>query len=341
VAIHELPLHPNPIGLQPFQSIHSILGKLSSELAMTSSSFQFKHLWNWRTALQIVFAILVIALGTVAWLNLRRNLRILDFELSFDFLGSQASFNLRETPIAYQPSDSYSRALLIGLLNTLKVSFVAIVASTFLGITVGVARLSKNWLVRQIALVYVELFRNLPLLLQLFFWYSAVFLSLPQNANSIDLGAITLSIDGIRLPWFNTTLSSEFCALILGLTTFSSAFIAEIVRGGLEAIPKGQTEAAKALGLKSGLVTRLIVLPQALRVIIPPLTSQYLNIAKNSSLAIAIGYEDVYAIASTTLNQTGRPVNVVLLLMAIYLFISLLISGGMNFLNRQVQFVER
>ncbi|MEE3717050.1 ABC transporter permease subunit [Tumidithrix elongata RA019] len=304
-------------------------------------SFRFKHLWNWRTALQIVFAILAIAIATAAWLNLRRNLRNLGFELSFDFLNSQASFNLRETPIAYQPSDSYSRALVIGLLNSLKVSVVSVVAATVLGITAGVSRLSKNWLLRQIALVYVELFRNVPLLLQLFFWYSAVFLSLPKTGEPINLGAISLSIEGVKLPWFQTTFSSEFSALVFGLTTFSSAFIAEIVRGGIQAIPKGQTEAAKALGLKSGLVMRLIVLPQALRVIIPPLTSQYLNIAKNSSLAIAIGFEDVYAIASTTLNQTGRPVNVVLLLMGIYLGISLFISSGMNLLNRRVQFVER
>jgi general L-amino acid transport system permease protein len=305
------------------------------------SNFRIKNLWNWRMALQVVLAIATVAIATVAWLNLRQNLRNLGFDLGFDFLNSQASFNLSETPIAYQPSDSYSRALAIGLINTFKVSIVSMVASTVFGITIGVARLSKNWLVRQIALVYVELFRNLPLLLQLFFWYSAVFLSLPQTANSINFGAIAFSIHGVSLPWFQTTLSSEFCALVLGLTTFSSAFIAEIVRGGITAIPKGQTEAAKALGLKPELVTRLIVLPQALRVIIPPLTSQYLNIAKNSSLAIAIGYEDVYAIASTTLNQTGRPVNVVLLLMGIYLSISLFISICMNLLNRQVQFVER
>jgi general L-amino acid transport system permease protein len=288
--------------------------------------------------------IVVVAVATIVAIfshNVIYNLQKLGIQLGFDFLQSQASFDIGETPIAYQPSDPYSRALLVGLLNSLRVIIVCIIAATIVGITVGVARLSDNWLVRKLAFVYVEILRNTPVLLQLFFWYFAVFLSLAKTATQISLfGLINISNQGISLP-FGIYFSPELSALVLGLTLYSAAFIAEIVRAGILSVPKGQWEAARSLGLKPSLVMRLVIFPQALRLIIPPLTSQYLNIAKNSSLAIAIGYADIYFVASTTFNQTGRAVEVMLLIVATYLTMSLIISLTMNFFNRKVQLKER
>lgn len=299
----------------------------------------FRNIWHWRTIAQIIFLAMVITCSILAWNTLARNMRSSGLAISFDFLADPASFDIADTPFPYKASDSYTKALQVGLLNSLKVIAVSILSATAIGITVGVARLSNNWLVKHLSQVYVEILRNTPLLLQLFFWYSAIFLSLPATGDR--LGFAILAKDGITFPALKMTLSSEFCALVMGLTMFASAFIAEIVRGGILAVPKGQTEAAKALGLSNFQTLQKIVLPQALRVIIPSLTSQYVNIAKNSSLAIAIGYTDIYRIASTTINQTGRPVNVILIIMAVYLTISLSISLGMNLLNRQFQIVER
>ncbi len=305
-------------------------------------SAKIKNLWNWRFAAQIGFLLLLVIFATITWKNLSSNLQRLGITLDFNFLNSQASFNIREAPIAFQSTDTYARALVVGLLNTFKVMAIAIVSATVVGIAVGVARLSQNWLLRQIGTVYVEVLRNIPLLLQLFFWYAAIFLALPPAPGSIGLwGIASLNNEGVTIPLIQTNLSSEFCALVIGLSLYSASFIAEIVRGGILAISKGQWEAARALGLKPGTILQLIVFPQALRVIIPPLTSQYLNIAKNSSLAIAVGYEDVYAVSSTTFNQTGKPVQIVLLLMATYLTISLIISVVMNLLNRRFQIQER
>ena len=294
----------------------------------------------WRIAIQI-FAVFVIGIiAVILWNNLSRNLRQLGIQLGFDFLRSQASFDIGETLISYQPADTYTRALLVGLVNSLRIMIVGIILTTIVGITIGIARLSDNWLVRKLALIYVEIFRNTPLLLQLLFWYFAVFLSFPQAENPLSLlGFITLSQNGLTLAGVN--FSPELSALLIGLTIYTAAFIAEIVRGGIQSVPRGQWEAAKALGLKPGLIMRLVVFPQALRVIIPPLTSQYLNLAKNSSLAIAVGYPDIYFVASTTFNQTGRAVEVMLLLMATYLTISLTIALLMNALNRTFQLKER
>ena len=264
----------------------------------------------------------------------------LGIRLGFGFLNAQAGFTIGDTPIPYQPSDSYWRALLVGLVNSLRVILAGLVLATAIGVTAGIARLSDNWLVRNLALVYVETLRNTPLLLQLFFWYFAVFFSLPPaDAPMTWLGWLSFSKSGVQLG--DLRLSSEFSALLLGLAIYTATFIAEIVRGGIQSVSKGQWEAAKSLGLKPGLVMALVVFPQALRAIIPPLANQYLNLAKNSSLAIAVGYPDLYAIASTTFNQTGRAVEVMLLICATYLTISLLISLLMNFYNRSVQFVER
>jgi general L-amino acid transport system permease protein len=294
----------------------------------------------WRIALQFVAVFLTAVLVVILWGNVNRNLQLLGIQFGFDFLKQQASFDIGEKLINYNPTDTYSYALWVGLINSLRVAIAGLFLTTIVGLSAGIARLSDNWLVRNITMVYVEIFRNTPLLLQLLFWYFAVFLSFPKTENKISLwGFIGVSQNGLELPWF--TLSPEFSALLLGLTFYTGAFIAEIVRGGVESVAKGQWEAARSLGLKLGLVMRLVIFPQALRVIIPPLTSQYLNLTKNSSLAIAIGYPDVYFVASTTFNQTGRAVEVILLIILTYLILSLTISVVMNIFNRTVQIKER
>ncbi len=294
----------------------------------------------WQNAIQLIFVFLAVVIVVIFWANVRRNLQQLGIQFGFNFLKQQASFDIGETLINYQPTDAYDYALLVGLVNSLRIAIMGIFLTTIVGITAGIARLSDNWLVRKISLVYVEIFRNTPLLLQLLFWYFAVFLSFPKAENKLSLlGFVNLSQNGIQLPWF--TLSPEFSSLLLGLTFYTGAFIAEIVRGGIQSVPTGQLEAAKSLGLKPGLAMRLVIFPQALRVIIPPLTSQYLNLTKNSSLAIAIGYPDIYFVASTTFNQTGKAVEVMLLIMITYLTLSLIISFTMNLFNRSVQIKER
>jgi general L-amino acid transport system permease protein len=287
-----------------------------------------------RWVAQFAALLLIVLMAWILWGNLSRNLAQRGLQLGFNFLNSQAGFAIAETPIPYDPQDSYLRVLTIGLLNALKVVGWGILLATGVGISVGVARLSNNWLIRKLTLVYVEVFRNTPLLLQLLFWYFAVFLQLPDaNTPYTFLGFIVLSNQGVTLPG-NTQLSPEFSALLVGLTLYTGAFIAEIVRGGIQGVPKGQWEAAKALGLKPNLTMRWVIFPQALRIMIPQLTSQYLNLAKNSSLAIAVGYPDIYATASTTFNQTGRAVEVMVLLMSTYLVMSLLISLVMNCWNQ-------
>ena len=294
----------------------------------------------WQNAIQLIFVFLAVVIVIILWGNVRRNLQQLGIQFGFNFLKQQASFDIGETLINYQPTDAYNYALLVGLVNSLRIAIMGICLTTIVGITAGITRLSDNWLVRKISLVYVEVFRNTPLLLQLLFWYFAVFLSFPKAENKLSLlGFVNFSQNGIQLPWF--TLSPEFSSLLLGLTFYTGAFIAEIVRGGIQSVPKGQLEAAKSLGLKPDLAMRLVIFPQALRVIIPPLTSQYLNLTKNSSLAIAIGYPDIYFVASTTFNQTGKAVEVMLLIMITYLTLSLIISFTMNLFNRSVQIKER
>ena len=294
----------------------------------------------WYIAGQLIALFLAAFVVAILLGNLNRNLQRLGIQFGFDFLKQQASFDIGETLIAYKPTDTYSLALWVGLINSLRIAFVGIILTTIVGILAGIARLSDNWLVRNISLVYVEIFRNTPLLLQLLFWYFAVFLGLPRADNKIPLGGfIGLSQNGLELPWF--TFSPEFSALLLGLIFYTGAFIAEIVRGGIQSVSKGQWEAGRSLGLNPSLIMRLVIFPQALRVIIPPLTSQYLNLTKNSSLAIAIGYPDIYFVASTTFNQTGKAVEVMLLLMLTYLSLSLTISLIMNAFNRTVQIKER
>lgn len=294
----------------------------------------------WQNAIQLIFVFLAVVIVIILWGNVSQNLQQLGIQFGFNFLKQQASFDIGETLMNYQPTDAYNYALLVGLVNSLRIAIMGIFLTTIVGITAGIARLSDNWLVRKISLVYVEVFRNTPLLLQLLFWYFAVFLSFPKAENKLSLlGFVNFSQTGIQLPWF--TLSPEFSSLLLGLTFYTGAFIAEIVRGGIQSVPKGQLEAAKSLGLNPSLAMRLVIFPQALRVIFPPLTSQYLNLTKNSSLAIAIGYPDIYFVASTTFNQTGKAVEVMLLIMITYLTLSLIISFTMNLFNRSVQIQER
>ncbi len=369
---------------------------------------------------QILFLALVILLA--AWMLSNYRNRGLTF--SFRFLSEEASFDLAEG-LPFHPTDSYARAFLVGVVNTIRIAGLGIIFASVLGLVAGIARLSDNWLVSRIASVYIEIIRNTPLLVQLFFLYFAVILKLPGLQEALKLsGPIYLSNRGFAFPalrptvtfnswWpfliaallgtllllvlrrrtvpstgrpaFNllwtgvplvifpaigwqvirghplifdppelvamsggvlrieggTTFSPEFMALLLGLVIYTGAFIAEVVRAGILAVPKGQTEAARAQGFTQGQILRLIVLPQALRVIIPPLISQYLNLTKNSSLALGIGFLDLYAVSSTMLNQSGRVVEVFLMIMASYLSMSLTISMIMNIVNRRIQIVER
>lgn len=376
----------------------------------------------WKIAGQAIALILVIILGAILWDNLSANYSQLGIAFGFDFLNSQASFDIGEKVIAYNPENNYKQAYLVGLVNSLRVMVIGIVLATIAGLTVGISRLSENWLLRSLAGLYVEIIRNTPLLLQLFFWYFAVFISLPKlEENQQMSGPVYLTNRGIAVPWLATLpgfeiwlilltigvlgaallwqwrarvmieqaqprrqllwalgaialsaisaliitknlpfrldvprltpelqlegglkLTPEFAALVTGLSLYTGSYIAEIVRAGIQSVPRGQMEAAKSLGLKSGTMMRLIILPQALRVIIPPLTSQYLNLAKNSSLAVAIAYPDVYfVVASPTLNQTGRAIEAMLIIMVTYLTISLIISLFMNWYNQTVQLKER
>ncbi len=367
----------------------------------------------------------VVILGTVAaivWYlvqNTNRNLAARRIATGFAFLSRTAGIPIGEALIDYDPSiNTYGRALLIGLLNTLKVAVVGVVLATIFGTLLGVARLSKNWLIARISAIYVEVVRDIPLLLQLLFWYTAL-QGLPAPRNSFHpLPGVFLSNRGIKIPvvewdtpfwwalaalvlgvigtvawsrsatrkqeatgvrpkvwpvalalligfpvavWaalgapfavempelhgFNftggATVSPEYSALTMGLVFYTSSYIAEIVRSGILAVPTGQWEAAGAIGLRPGIVLRKIVLPQALRVIIPPMTSQYLNLTKNSSLAVAIGYQDIVSIASTTLNQTGQAIEGIAAIMVVYLVISLSISFLMNWYNARIALVER
>jgi general L-amino acid transport system permease protein len=376
-------------------------------------------LWRDSRVIKIVIQVIILAIviSAIAFLgsNLVNNLERLNLTFGFNFLSRSASFSIAHPPIPYYTTDPYIRALLVGLLNSLRVMFFGIIFASILGITVGIGKLSNNWLVRKLAGVYVEVLRNTPLLLQLFFWYFAVFLRLPKIDRPLVIGNLFfLTNRGLDIPWFalsirtglalgcilacllvaiiawikrlqaieqgeasqpwlwlcgislitiillfgfgidwvvpqltqnslqgGLNLSPEFATLLIGLSIYTAAFIAEVVRAGIQSVGKGQWEAAQALGLQPTAMMQLIIFPQALRVIIPPLTSEFLNLAKNSSLAIAIGYSDIYAIGNTIANQTGKSVEVLLVIMIAYLTINLLISLGMNRFNRLVQIKER
>ena len=283
--------------------------------------------------------------------NTLANLHERGIASGFAFLARQAGFEIGEhSLVSYSASDSYLRALGAGLANTFRVALIGIVLATVLGTAIGVARFSSNLLLRGGASAYVEFFRNVPLLVQLFFWYTLIGEGLPPPREALEpLPGVFLSNRGIFFPLpgsapvletFNFSggagLSPEFATLLIGLSIYSAAFIAEIVRAGILAVPRGQFEAAYALGLERAATMRRVVLPQALRVIVPPLTSQYLNIIKNSSLAVAIGYPDLVSVANTVINQSGQAIEGVAIIMAVYLTISLAISGLMNWYNARV-----
>lgn len=358
----------------------------------------------------------------VAWYlisNTMHNLERQNIATGFGFLQQEASFEIGESLIEYSAADRYMRALVVGFLNTLLVSFIGIALTVILGTIIGVARLSKNWLVNKCAAAYIEVFQDIPVLLQLFFWYAFFYEMLPsprQALNPIDglflcnrglifgipeshpvykymLLSVVVAVvciiiikkwaqrrqnkTGLAFPIFKVSLglligfplvcwllggaptamnvpvlkgfnfkgglvvSPEFAALLLGLVLYTAAFVAEVVRAGIQSVSKGQTEAAMAIGLKPAQVLNLIILPQALRVIIPPLTSQMLNLTKNSSLAVAIGYPDFVSVAGTAINQTGQAIEGVLLIMIVYLIFSLSTSAFMNWYNKKMKLVER
>lgn len=313
---------------------------------------------------QALLAAAIVGLAIFLIHNILANLEQRGISTGFDFLSREAGFSIIQSLIEYSESDSYARVFFVGLFNTLLVSILGIVFSTLLGFSLGISRLSQNWLVAKLSLAYIEIFRNIPLLLQLFLWYFLITNLLPSVHDSWSfLDIIFLNQRGLYLPapvlydfsitWsipvlqgFNFShgiaIIPELAALILALSLYTAAFIAESVRSGILSVPKGQLEAAYALGLKPALSIRLIIIPQAMRVIIPQLTSQYLNLIKNSSLATAIAYPDLVAVfAGTTLNQTGQAVEIISMTMAVYLSISLLTAWLMNIYNRHMQLVEK
>lgn len=323
-------------------------------LARFISTNQRTRSFIWQTATVAVAAAIVVAIV----IQTAVNLKLRGIASGFDYLGRAAGFEIAKSLLSYSSRDTYARALEVGLFNTLQVSLLGILISTALGVAVGIARLSRIWVASTLAGAYVETLRNTPLLLQLFFWY-ALSQALPGPHEALTpLPGVFLCFRGLFLPdiaWHagrlslerpelvgfgfrgGTSISPEFAALLIGLSTCTAAFIGEIVRGGILAVDKGQTEAASALGLSRGRTLRLVVLPQALRIIIPPTTSQFLNLTKNSSLAVAIGYPDLISVTSTTLNQTGQAVEALTLAMSVYLAIGLLISLAMALYDRAVQ----
>jgi len=293
----------------------------------------------------VLFAIGYLVSNTLTNLEVRR------IASGFGFLGREAGFEIGESFfMRYGAADSYLRALVVGLVNTLAVAAIGIVLATGLGTAIGLFRLSGNLLLRTISTAYVEFVRNVPLLVQLFFWYAMITETLPVAREALEpLPGVFLSNRGIYFPTFSGTpvlqgfnfaggaaLTPEFAALLLGLATYTAGFIAEIVRAGVLAVGRGQWEAAQAVGLTRPQALRHVVLPQALRVIVPPMTSQYLDLTKNSSLAVAIGYPDLVSIANTTINQTGQAIEGIAIIMLVYLTISLTISAFMNWYNARV-----
>src|SRR5262245_5945373 len=304
-----------------------------------------------RLAYQAAALLAVLLVAAYVVHNTGANLEDRRIASGFSFLGREAGFEISESPfLRYSASDTYLSALLVGLGNTLRVSVLGILAATLLGVAIGLFRLSKNFLLRTLAVVYVEFIRNSPLLVQLFFWYALITEGLPPPRDALQpLPGMFLTNRGFYFPLpgsvpvlegFNFSggmvISPEFAALLVGLTIYTAAFIAEIVRAGVLAVRRGQWEAAFAIGLTRGQALSRVVIPQALRVMIPPTASQYLNITKNSSLAVAIGYPDLVSVANTAMNQTGQAIEGVAIIMAVYLTISLSISAFMNWYNARI-----
>ncbi len=379
--------------------------------------------WNDPAKRAMLFQVLMVltVVGFIGYLvnNALTNLEQRGITTGFEFLSQTSGFDILMSLVEYDSTHTFGTTFIVGLLNTLLISALGIILATIIGFVMGVARLSHNWLVAKVAAAYIEIFRNIPLLLQIFFWYFAVLRALPAPRQSLEFGSAFLNVRGLYLPapvfesgfglvlialalavaavmwlvrWnhkrqdatgerfpvFSTSLAllfglpflgfllagmpmsldypalkgfnfqggmtiiPELLALLFALSIYTGAFIAEIVRSGIEAVNKGQTEAASALGLPKAKTLRLVVIPQAMRVIIPPLTSQFLNLAKNSSLATAIGYPDLVSVfMGTTLNQTGQAIEIIFMTMAVYLTISLSVSALMNWYNKRMALVER
>lgn len=364
----------------------------------------------------------VVLLGLFIWIiasNTIHNLQRANISTGFGFLNGRAGFDIGQSLIAYNNDNTFARALLVGFLNTLQVAVLGIITASIIGFIVGIARLSRNWLISKLAQAYVEIFRNLPPLLVIFFWYKGVITILPQARESLEMplgtylnnrgffypkfvwgegiwmvplaflvgviitvfvyrwakarqmrtgqpfrtgivgtaiiiGLPVLTFLAIGSPLtfdmpvagkFNLTggavIGPEFMSIYLALSFYTASFIAEIVRGGIKAVPKGQTEAADALGLRSSTTTRLVVVPQAMRIIIPPLTSQYLNLTKNSSLAVAVGFSELVSVGNTVLNQSGQAIEIVAIWLVVYLSLSLTTALLMNWFNAKMALVER
>lgn len=308
------------------------------------------------TLAQMLLLLAVVVIGAWLAINLQQNLEARNIAAGFDFLFDTAGFVIGESEIAYSAADTVARALLVGLINTIKVSVLAILGATLLGVALGLARVSDNGLLRGLSRLYVEIIRNIPLLVQLLFLYAFALNVLPPVEQALEpLPSLFLSNRGIALPAFvfsNFTfelpqpgrfnieggmqLSAELMTLVVGLSIYTAAYIAEIVRGGIESVPTGQSEAAQALGLRPAQTMRRIVFPQALRAILPPLTSWYLNTVKNSSLAIAVGYPELLSVVDTIINQTGQAIEGVLIVIAVYLTVNLLLSLLINRYNAAI-----
>jgi len=282
--------------------------------------------------LQLGICIFFLSIVGILINNLTINLIRTGLGFNFSWLLKPASFALAEHPLPYTSSDSYAWALFIGWLNSLKVIISSLFLSTCLGTLIGFARTGKNSLLGLISAGYITIIRQTPLLLQLMFWYFVGFLGLKDNVFLGIKNIFKISNQGIEFS--GLTLSSEFSALLFGLSIFTSAYIAEVIRGGILSVPRGQWEAFRSLGLSERKGLFSIIVPQALPAIIPGLTSQYLNLAKNSTLAIAVGFSDIYAINDTIINQTGRAIECFLILLTSFLLLNLLISNGMEIINR-------
>ena len=282
------------------------------------------------------FGICFIFFGLIGILinNLTINLIRTGLGFNFTWLFKPASFALAEHPLPYTSSDIYAWALFMGWLNSLKVVFTSLILATFLGTLIGFARTGKNPLLGLISAGYITMIRQTPLLLQLMFWYFVGFLGLKDN-NFIQIKNV-FNISNQGIAFSGLSFSSEFLALLLGLSIFTSAYIAEVIRGGILSVPRGQWEAFRSLGLSEGEGLIRIIIPQSLTAIIPGLTSQYLNLAKNSTLAIAVGYSDIYAINDTIINQTGRAIECFIILLLSFLLLNLLITNIMEVLNRLI-----
>ncbi len=280
---------------------------------------------------QLLTGLFILSIAGVLINNLWINLIRTNMGLSFGWLIQPAGFELAEKSIPYAPHNSYSLALLVGWLNSLKVITISLLITTIIGVGAGLARISKNYLLRTISRIYVALIRQIPLLLQLFFWYFVVFLGL-SNSPIENHQFINVSNQGIQ--FLGLKLTVEFSSLIIGLSVFTGASIAEIVRGGITSVSYEQWEAFRSLGIPELIGLRRIIIPQSLPAILPALTSQYLNLAKNSTLAIAVGYTDLYAVSDTTITQTGRAVEGFLILLSSFLILNLLITFIMNIINK-------